>query len=231
MQFINNFLDLAMPQSCAGCGERSELMASRSRVVCARCTKNLLGSAHEVRVKGVSSSEFPIVAAAFYEGSARNILLAAKERGLVALIPLIADSASVAISSLLIGCDPSDPLALVPVPSMAKNLRSRGYNLVAQMADLIAGDLQMRFDDLKVIPVLRHSRRVSDQSRLTAKERALNLSGAFSIVAHHAASLDNRQIIIVDDLVTTGSTLIEARRALIAVGARLRGAACALNSH
>jgi ComF family protein len=231
MHFINDFLDLAMPQSCAGCGARSDLSGSRSALVCSRCTITLNGCAQIVRVRGISQSQYPIMAAAPYEGPARNILLAAKERSQVALIPMIAQAASVAISSLLIGCKPSQSLALVPIPSMPKNLRNRGYNLVAQMTDLIASDLEMRFDDVRVIPILRHTRRVDDQSRLTAKQRARNLHGAFAVVHAYVPALENRQVIIVDDLVTTGSTLIEARRSLLVAGAQLRGAACAMNSY
>jgi ComF family protein len=223
MPFISDFLDLAMPQNCAGCG-------ARSLPVCSRCRIALHGCPHAVRVKGMALNQFSVVAASLYEGPARNILLAAKERNQVALIPMIAEATLGAISSLLADCKPSQALALVPVPSMPRNLRNRGYNLVAQMTELVASDLALRFEDVRVVPMLRHARRVDDQSRLTAKERAANLRGAFMTIDAFSPTLQNRQVIVVDDLVTTGSTLIEARRSLLAAGAQLRGAACAMNS-
>jgi ComF family protein len=228
MQFIGDLLDLAMPQNCAGCGAKSD---NRSVLVCSLCTTMLTGCAHRVRLKAPPLRDFPIVASARYEGAARNILLAAKERGQVALIPMIAKATAVSMASLLADTKSSQALALVPVPSMQKNLRTRGYNLVAETADLVARDLAMRFDEVRVVPILRHARRVDDQSRLTAKARALNLRGAFTTVDGYVPALINRQVIIVDDLVTTGSTLIEARRALVAVGVSVFGAACAMDSY
>ena len=171
------------------------------------------------------------MAAALYEGPARNILLAAKERNQVSLIPIIAKAALTAINLLLGRLETEVPLALVPVPSMPRNLRNRGYNLVEQMAELIASHLRMHFDDVCVIPILRHNRRVDDQSRLTAKQRALNLTGALTTVDACLPAIKGRRVIILDDLVTTGSTLLEARRALQMTGANLEGAACAMHSY
>lgn len=222
--FLKDFVDLAMPQSCAGCG------ASRVEI-CARCAKAMSGSPHQVDVRGIRRSEFPIAATALYEGPARNILLAAKEQSRVALMPVIARATLIASASLLVGADPATSVCLVPVPSMTRNLRSRGFNLVSQMTDLVERHLSMRFDDVRVIPILRHSRRVDDQSRLSAKQRRVNLHGAFSTVDEYLPALEGREVIILDDLVTTGSTLLEARRSLLAAGANLRGAACAMNSY
>ena len=230
MQNIMSLVDLAMPQSCPGCGTRLNFLDSRSNRVCFRCALSLHGEPHSVRIKGIGDREFPIVAAALYEGPARNILLAAKERNQVALIPIIAKAALIAVHSLLDRVETATPLALVPIPSMPRNLRSRGYNLVEQMAELIASHLRMHFDDVQVVPVLSHNRRVDDQSRLTAMQRVLNMSGALTTVDSCLPALKGRQIIIVDDLVTTGSTLLEARRALHLTGANLKGAACAMNS-
>ena len=165
-----------------------------------------------------------------YEGAAKSILIAAKERNQVALIPIIAKAAFFATSSLLGRAPSLAPVVLVPVPSMPKNIRMRGYNLVAQMANLVAVQLRMSIGDVQVLPVLKHARRVIDQSRLTAQQRAVNLRGAFTIDENHASVIAHRQVIIIDDLVTTGSTLLEARRALSAVGADVLGAACAMSS-
>lgn len=178
----------------------------------------------------MGAGSYPIMASASYEGAAKNILIAAKERNQVALIPFIAEAALSATSSLLGLAPSSAPVALVPIPSMPKNIRMRGYNLVAQMANLVAAQLKMRSGDVQVFPVLKHARRVIDQSRLTAQQRAANLRGAFTIDENHASGIGRRQVIVIDDLVTTGSTLLEARRALLAVGANVLGAACAMSS-
>jgi len=82
----------------------------------------------------------------------------------------------------------------------------------------------------RVDPVLRVRRRVADQSGLGATERRANVAGALGLRPGAAARLGG-PVILVDDIVTTGSTLAEAARALRASRARVVGAAviCATN--
>ncbi|HUW78028.1 MAG TPA: phosphoribosyltransferase family protein [Candidatus Nanopelagicaceae bacterium] len=230
MSFFLDLLDLTLPQRCVGCSAKSTRSDGHLALVCRRCAMALKGSPHKVRVRGVTESEFPIMAAAAYEGSTRNLLLAAKERNQVALIPMLASATSIAITQLLARSEPDQKLALIPIPSMPKNLRNRGYNLVGQMTNLLAREMAMRFDDVRVVEILRHRRHVADQSRLSASARAANLHGAFSTLDLGGPLLTDRRVIIIDDLVTTGATLIEARRSLIAAGIRPFGAVCAMSS-
>ena len=75
---------------------------------------------------------------------------------------------------------------------------------------------------VRVLPLLRPSRRVGDQSGLDAAARAANLSGAFEVCRQVPRGTC---VVVVDDVVTTGATLAEARRALTAAGIRVHGAA------
>jgi len=219
---LSEFSDLAIPQRCAGCGK------SRTRI-CGRCLAELRGSPHQVRVKSSSPQEFPILAAARYEGAPRNLLLAAKERGQTSLIPMIADAALSSAVALLASQVTPLHLVIVPVPSSARNIRIRGYNLVAEMAHRIQKHLEMNLDDVRVLPALKHGRTVADQSRLNARQRATNLHGALVLVDSHRKSLRSSQALLLDDLVTTGATLLEARRALMTGGVDVIGAACAVS--
>ncbi len=82
-------------------------------------------------------------------------------------------------------------------------------------------------ESLNQLPILQHLRSVRDQSKLNSQQRSSNISGAFttSINSPESRVLGNtRPLIIVDDLVTTGATLVEAIRALHSVGFEVLGA-------
>lgn len=221
MGLLSEFSELAIPQHCAGCGK------PRTRI-CSCCIAELSGPPHYVHVKSLNLRDFPILAGARYEGAPRNLLLAAKERSQTSLIPMIADAAFGAAAMLLASFTPLR-LVIVPVPSTAHSTRIRGYNLVAEMARHIRKRLEMNAGDVRVVPALKHGRPVADQSRLTARERAANLHGALALIDSHRKSLHSSQVLILDDLVTTGATLREARRALIARGVDVIGAVCAMS--
>jgi predicted amidophosphoribosyltransferase len=73
--------------------------------------------------------------------------------------------------------------------------------------------------------LLLHTRKVKDQSELNAHERIENIHKALAINRNKLPALGvNNDAILVDDLLTTGATLLEARRALELRGIRVMGA-------
>jgi predicted amidophosphoribosyltransferase len=66
---------------------------------------------------------------------------------------------------------------------------------------------------------------VADQAGLAAAARRRNLNGALAVRAGWRARLAGRSLLLVDDVVTTGATLLDARRALTEAGARVLAAA------
>ena len=95
---------------------------------------------------------------------------------------------------------------LVPIPHTKMATRRRGRNFVNEIANRLA-----RLENLPIRPILQHNRRVDDQSKLDAPSRAGNLSGAMSVKGECGRPCE---IILVDDLITTGVTLGEAVRTL-----------------
>jgi predicted amidophosphoribosyltransferase len=68
-------------------------------------------------------------------------------------------------------------------------------------------------------------RRPMDQAGLSAEERAANLAGAFGARSRWAERLTDQPVLLVDDVLTTGSTLAEAARALSLRGIQVLGCA------
>lgn len=102
---------------------------------------------------------------------------------------------------------------VIPVPLHPNRLRERGYN----QAGLIAADFAKRigrvYDDASLVRL----RDTEHQSRSSGDERRKNLKGAFRVV--DPSFVRGRTVVLVDDVMTTGSTLDECTAALVAGGA------------
>ncbi|KUN77336.1 hypothetical protein AQJ66_34020 [Streptomyces bungoensis] len=199
--------DLVLPTECAGCG------APRT-VLCPRC-RSALGGAGPRRVRPVPEPPgLPVVrAAAPYAGEVRELLLAHKERGALALTGALgAALAGVVRAGLRAGG--GGPVLLVPVPSARWAVRARGHDPVRRMALAAAGQLRRAGTSARVAAVLRQRRAVADQAELGARQRLENLAGALEVTAGGAALLSGGRVVLVDDLITTGASLAEAARAL-----------------
>jgi ComF family protein len=110
------------------------------------------------------------------------------------------------------------PRLLVPVPLHPARFRERGFNQAAAIARYAGRMLE--------IPVVSHAvRRLRDtpsQTALGFSERHANVRGAFGVCSATARRrlLEARHIAILDDVMTTGSTLAELREVLLEAGVR-----------
>lgn len=107
----------------------------------------------------------------------------------------------------------NEAIALVPIPLSKQRLRRRGYN----HAKLLAVGLSEKLG-LKQLDVLERVRETKSQFGLTLKERKENIKGAF--ILNTSYIIQNTNVFLVDDILTTGSTLLEAARILKKNGAK-----------
>jgi ComF family protein len=111
------------------------------------------------------------------------------------------------------------PDLIVPVPLHPRRLRERGFNPAGLLASALGHAQGLPVDPVALIRI----RDTRSQTRLARSQRALNVSGAFRA---RSRALPGR-IWLVDDVVTTGSTLREAARTLRGSGAHRIVAVCA----
>ena len=140
-----------------------------------------------------------------YNALAANIVNEVKERGRTELASWMA----AAFDSL----DLPEDLTVVAVPSRAESWRKRGFVPAEEFAKRLAARHRLRFKP----GALTLTRATRDQADLTRAERLENLSGAMR------ASAVSGWVLIIDDIVTTGSSLREAARALESSGAEVFG--------
>lgn len=116
------------------------------------------------------------------------------------------------------------PVALVPMPSRRKVVRDRGEDTTARLARIAARALREVGVPVRAVPALCHARAVEDQAGLTREQRQANLSGALR-ARRAAAAVAASQVVLVDDISTSGASLAEAARALREAGVPVLGAA------
>jgi predicted amidophosphoribosyltransferase len=209
---MRSLSEILFPSRCIGC---SKLGIS----ICSECRRDwhLHIYKREVSVLG---STYPVLSAVQYSPIASRVLLSAKESQIAAADLLVAKglkhSLEYFINKYGIG-------TLISVPSRKSAVRKRGRDFLKTMTTELGLDL-----NISTAAPLSHHRKVRDQSQLNIAQRSQNISGAFAVSSQFAALNSPGNIapnlIVIDDLITTGSTLTEAIRALRTAGFTVLGA-------
>ncbi|MGS2806179.1 ComF family protein [Nocardia sp. MW-W600-9] len=198
-------LDLVLPVHCGGC-------ATVGVAWCPGCAAEL--SRVPVRVRPRTDPGVPCWALGPYRGPGRRAVLAAKEHGRRDLAAPLGLALALALDRLRA---PDRPLVLVPAPTRSAAARRRGGDPVARSAALATRWLI----DSRSVPLLRMRRGVRDSVGLTTRERAHNLRDRIMTVTElsgPALIAANAEVVVVDDVLTTGATVTESVRVLSRIG-------------
>jgi predicted amidophosphoribosyltransferase len=210
--------DLVLGACCVGC-ERPGL------ALCGRCGQRLGRMPFRTWPDPCPAGLPPVWAATTYDDVARAALVAHKEDGRTGLGRPLGRALAVAAMGLLASVPgPGGAVRLVPVPSRRATVRARGHEPLLRMTHEAARALRRAGIPTTVATVLRHRRAVADQAGLNAAERAANLAGAF-VVRRRGPTGGADVWLVVDDIVTTGATALEATRALLDADIPVRGVA------
>ena len=216
---LKSLKELLFPLSCLGC-------ATADYWLCPTCQSNWKVSTRKSFV-GSNLVYFK----ADYNVKTASVILAAKESNNHLAIDLLAASISQSILYAVADLGVTGEIFLVTVPSSASAIRRRGRDHIQDLAVEVQKLLELKSIKTHLLLILSQRKNMKDQSRLNSRQRMQNTYGMFEVT-----SCENPQgaIFLIDDLVTTGASIMEGIRALfeakITVTAAITACAVGRNS-
>jgi len=205
-----------LPSRCLLCGDRGTAID-----LCIGCQRDLPWQQHACRCCGIAvpatvtycaacqqqPPPFATLRAPFrYQSPIRELIIDFKFHRRLAIAPLLASLLALRINAPL-------PDLLLPVPLHRERLQQRGFNQALELARPLARQFQLQLDRQQWC---QRQRATATQSTLNAAERHANLSAAFRVTR----PLTGMSVAIIDDVVTTGTTVSELSTTLRAAGAQ-----------
>jgi predicted amidophosphoribosyltransferase len=102
-------------------------------------------------------------------------------------------------------------ISIVTVPSSKSSIRRRGRDHINFLALEVVKKIASRNLAVEYLPILIAKKNIKDQSKLNSSQRSENTKGNFGVIV---CEFPQGAIFLIDDLVTTGSSMLEAARAL-----------------
>ena len=205
-------LDIVYPRRCAGCGARGTWLCDR----CERATECFSGALCDgcgipaslglCRCEELPAAVARVRSVGPYGGWLRGSVVQVKYHGEWARVVRLAPMLAVACVDLL----PID--ALVPVPLHPTRQKQRGFNQSEKLSEGLSQEIAV-----PVLPALERLRKTAPQVRLGAERRQTNVMGAFGLLPGHEVA--GKRLMLVDDVITTGSTVGACAEVLLAARA------------
>ena len=218
---INDFV-IAPKANCLGCqsalgSDNGYLCAScysslsplyktyeGSKKICNLCGKEIIKL--KCRCGGIPKNAYNVYSAYYFELPVSTLIKAFKYKSVTTLSEWMAEEMICALKNErdfdLITCVPMHPIRKI----------KRGFNQSELLAKIISEKMNLPF-----VHTLRRRRFTRKQAALTGTQRRTNLIHAFSF---RETDIKNKHILLVDDVRTTGTTLISCARVLMENGAR-----------
>lgn len=227
---VDAALDLLFPPHCASCG--AALFAGANKALCLTCAEKMrwigadrcrlcgdaVGQGSGVVEQCGSCRSFPprfiekISSTVVYaEGPSRNMVLALKFGRKMHVAWMMGNVLAKRIE--LTGLA-SPGMVVVPAPLTPRGLRDRGFNQAEELARVVAERLGLRMEPR----LLQKIRATPPQATLGREKRRENLDGAFACNVRRAKRYADATLLLIDDVITTGSTVSECARTLHAAG-------------
>ena len=214
---------------CSACVGSIHRIEAKTCAVCGELAPSVPVGQDEVRCGLCQRARLPFAKAAAYgsyDGALRGLIHLLKYDRVRPAGGILGRMLAEAMAELKLAAGEKAPL-VIPVPLSSGRKRQRGFNQAEEIAraalrhwkggGAVAGEIPaLPAVDLNTT-TLRRTRETQSQTGLTRHQRRVNLRGAF--VAVRPEQIARREIILVDDVYTTGTTVSECARVLRRAGA------------
>lgn len=212
-----NILDLFFPPKCITCGKTGTFLCSdcldeiifTTSQVCPRCNKISGKGKFCARCRGYVDLSGVVAAGYFKDPYLKELIHVYKYDGVFGLSGVLSDFMVKILKEEEIKFD-----AITFVPCTKKRESTRGYN----QAEILAKDLA-RKTGKPTGQLLRKTKGTKTQVGLKRKDREKNLKNAFKLLGD-SKQIKGKRILLVDDVITTGTTLNECAKVLRSAGAK-----------
>lgn len=207
-------LDILYTPSCAACGREGDRFCADCQSTVIPIGKNICEICGEPQKnRGICercSTDPPPFSAlrsyAEFKGAIREALLSLKYKNNLAMGETLSRLLIQMIEEMGWKFD-----FVIPVPISTQHKEERGYNQAAMIAYPIALAFKARYADNQI----KRVKETRSQVNLSAAERFKNLHNAFQ---GNSATLNHKKVLLVDDVTTTGATIISCSKALLESG-------------
>ncbi len=204
MKFVNGFLNLLYPNVCGGC---NSVIESPKIIICASCFASFPKS-YEFLDKGNKIAqlfwgkiplEHAFTSFKYVKGSSlQNLIYDLKYRGNTEVGRVLGVEIGKEIKDSNLRID-----VVIPVPLHPKKQKMRGYNQSWFIAQGVQNVLACELNDTSLLRILF----TETQTKKSRLERYDNVEHKFSII--NPELLEGKHILLVDDVITTGATMVE----------------------
>ncbi len=207
---FSDLADLVFPDPCAGCNRP---LATGEEYLCSNCVVSLPVFSPQENLLNRFAGRLRLQEARaylkFYHGGiAQRLLHHIKYKNHTGLAVYLGKMLAMRLQAThaLAGIE-----VVVPVPLHKSKLRLRGYNQSTYLAEGIAAVLAAELNPATV----KRQKKSSSQTKKSRAERWQNVHGIFAVAGN---GLKDKQVLLVDDVITTGATLEACGETLLAAG-------------
>jgi predicted amidophosphoribosyltransferase len=153
----------------------------------------------------------PIYFKSDYTSKTASVILAAKEGSDLSATALLASAISKSIAFSISDLRLSGVITLITIPSAPSAIRRRSQDHINTLAEYVQRDLKQQSITTYYAPILFQKKSIRDQSQLSSKQRMENTRGKFAV---KFCEIPQGAVFLIDDLITTGASILEGVRAL-----------------